>query len=159
MQRADNHYAILCMRELFHPHYHKYVNNSQDSILGLLLFTIFINNLPAVLFRSKVMLYADDTTVTFANPSGQRVQEVLTEDPKKSLSRRSREFHWMNGLKWFSPRIYRCNEEGCNSKEHRYYTEWAVHTLHTWCQHRNKHLPDNICTDEILLSLLLYCHL
>ena len=26
------------------------------------------------------MLYAEDTTVTFANPSGQRVEEVLTED-------------------------------------------------------------------------------
>ena len=93
--------------------------------------------------------------------TGKRMAENLKPGPerRKSLSQRSREFHWMNGLKWFSPRIYRCDEEWCNSKEHRYYTEWAVHTLHTWCQHRNKHLPDNICSDEILLSFTILSHL
>ena len=52
----------------------------QGSILVPLLFTIFVNDLPATLSRSKVMLYADDTTVYFADPSGQRVEEVLTEN-------------------------------------------------------------------------------
>ena len=52
----------------------------QGSILGLLLFTVFVNDLPAALSRSKVMLYADNTTVYFADPSAQRVEEVLTED-------------------------------------------------------------------------------
>ena len=52
----------------------------QGSILGPLLFTIFVNDLPAALSRSKVMLYADETTVYFADPSAQRVEEVLTED-------------------------------------------------------------------------------
>ena len=32
------------------------------------------------LLRSEVMLYADDTTVNFADSSAQRVEEVLTED-------------------------------------------------------------------------------
>ena len=30
-------------------------------------------------------------------------------------------------------------------------TEWAVCTYHTWRWHRNEQLPDNICSDEILL--------
>ena len=46
----------------------------QGSILGPLTFTIFVNDLPAVLSRSKVMLYADDTTVYFADPIGQGSQ-------------------------------------------------------------------------------------
>ena len=39
--------------------------------------------------------------------SGKMMAENVEPGPerKKSLSRRSREFHWMNGLKWFSPRI------------------------------------------------------
>ena len=46
----------------------------QGSILRPLLFSIFVIDLPAALFRSKVMLYADETTVYFADPSGQRAQ-------------------------------------------------------------------------------------
>ena len=39
--------------------------------------------------------------------SGKRMTDNVEPGPerKKSLSRRSREFHWMNSLKWFSPRI------------------------------------------------------
>ena len=39
--------------------------------------------------------------------SGKMMEENVEPGPerKKSLSQRSREFHWMNGLKWFSPRI------------------------------------------------------
>ena len=40
----------------------------QGSILGPLLFSIFINNLPAALSRSTLMIYADDTTVYFPVP-------------------------------------------------------------------------------------------
>ena len=46
----------------------------QGSILRPLLFSNFVNDLPTALSRSKVMLYADDTTVYFADPSGQRAQ-------------------------------------------------------------------------------------
>ena len=35
----------------------------QGAILGTLLFNVIVNNLPSALTRSKVMMYADDTTV------------------------------------------------------------------------------------------------
>ena len=38
----------------------------QGSILGPLLFSVFINNLPNAVSKCKVMLYADDTTVYYS---------------------------------------------------------------------------------------------
>ena len=52
----------------------------QGPILGPLLISIFVNDLPGGLLRSEVMLYADDTTVYFTDSSAQRVEEVLIED-------------------------------------------------------------------------------
>ena len=52
----------------------------QGSILGPLLFSIFINDSPAVLSRSTMMMHTDDTTVYFSCPDAEKVQKVLSEE-------------------------------------------------------------------------------
>ena len=49
----------------------------QGSILGPLLFTIFMNDLPSVIENCNVNLYADDATIYFSSKGPQEVQEVL----------------------------------------------------------------------------------
>ena len=49
----------------------------QGSILGPIHFSIFINDL---LTRSKVMLYADDTTIYCSDADVSRLKETLTDD-------------------------------------------------------------------------------
>ena len=66
--RAESDWTVAC------------TGVSQGSILGPLLFSIFINDLPATLSRSTVMMYADDTTVYFSYSDAEKVQKVLTED-------------------------------------------------------------------------------
>ena len=49
----------------------------QGSILGPLLFTIFMNDLPSVIENCNVNLYTDDTTIYFSSKDPQEVQDVL----------------------------------------------------------------------------------
>ena len=52
----------------------------QDSILGLLLFTIYINDLPNYLNHWDVTLYADDTVLYVSSKSVYTIESELNSD-------------------------------------------------------------------------------
>ena len=52
----------------------------QGSILGPLLFIIYINDIPSVVSKSSINIYADDTAIYFANANLNIVQETLQHD-------------------------------------------------------------------------------
>ena len=52
----------------------------QGSILGLLLFIIYIDNLPTTVTYSKILLYADDTVIYCYNSNLQDLEKELNED-------------------------------------------------------------------------------
>ena len=52
----------------------------QGSILGPLLFVIYINDLPSVLDASQASLYADDTVIYYYGSSSQELTDKLNQD-------------------------------------------------------------------------------
>lgn len=52
----------------------------QGSILGPLLFQVFMNDLPTVVTSCTINLYADDTTIYYANTDPDHVIRALNED-------------------------------------------------------------------------------
>ena len=61
----------------------------QGSILGPMLFTVYINDLPDTFNESSVSLYADDTAILFSHPDPVVLEHVLNEE----LARAS---NWFN---------------------------------------------------------------
>ena len=54
----------------------------QGSILGPILFSIYINDLPNCLLQSKILLYADDTVLFHADSNIGNISTVLNKDLK-----------------------------------------------------------------------------
>ena len=52
----------------------------QGSILGPLLFTIMVNDLPNVTSRSHIMMYADDTVLFHSAKHIDELESVLNKD-------------------------------------------------------------------------------
>ena len=56
------------------------VGVSQGSILGPLLFLAFLNDLPTVVISCTINMYADDTTINYANRDPNNVMRAINTD-------------------------------------------------------------------------------
>ena len=57
--------------------------NTSSSILGPLIFNIFMNDLAYVIKQSKLSAYADDTQIPYADKDPAEVEEVINTDLAK----------------------------------------------------------------------------
>ena len=85
----------------------------QGYVLGPLLFTIFINDLPNYISDCKMMLHADDTTMYYSHSSVVRLMEVLDLDIHRMTS-----WFQRNGLKVIVKKTQFMNfSKKCRKKE------------------------------------------
>ena len=55
----------------------------QGSVLGPSLFVLFVNDLPIVLERCQILMYADDTVLYFTASNAQEISSTLTSQLAK----------------------------------------------------------------------------
>lgn len=68
----------------------------QGSILGPLLFMVYINNLPSVVQSCDIQLYADDTLLFFSSNSTAETQTYFSEDLNNIISWLENNFFFLN---------------------------------------------------------------
>ena len=68
----------------------------QGSILGPLLFIVYINNLPSVVQSCDIQLYADGTLLFFSSNSTVEIETYLSEDLNSIISWFENNFLFLN---------------------------------------------------------------
>ena len=66
------------------------------SLIGPLLFIIYINDVPSVLKHCKIQMYADDTLLYVSSSSISEIESMLSEDLKRIIERLNNNFLYLN---------------------------------------------------------------
>ena len=60
----------------------------QESILGSLLFVVLMNDMPTMVKKCKILMYADDTVLFYGDKDSTAIQDVLTNEADRVASRK-----------------------------------------------------------------------
>lgn len=76
----SNRLQFVSVNGFSSDHLHIATGVPQGSILGPLLFLIFINDLPRMTWRGQIRLFADDTVLLYGNADSTRIAEDIKAD-------------------------------------------------------------------------------